>query len=170
LIQFRPFLAQDFDRLIHWLHSAEDVMQFAGSSLQYPVTTLQLQDYLLVHNRIAFVIYYLNIAIGHCAITDVDKSTAMLNHILIGDSSNRNKGIGTMIVVEMLTIIFDTMNKSIASLYVFDWNSNAIQCYKKMGFTENLADIKIREVNGKTWRAINMQLHANDYRASYIKK
>jgi RimJ/RimL family protein N-acetyltransferase len=165
LIQLHTFTEQDFDRLIAWLRSAEDVMQFAGLSLQYPVTHLQLQEYLQELKREPFTVQYLQHVIGHCAITNADEQVAVLNHILIGDAQNRNNGFGTKIVETMLQKIFLEMNKTSAELYVFDWNANAIACYTKIGFSIVPNEYRIREVNGKTWRAVKMKLDKVDYKS-----
>jgi RimJ/RimL family protein N-acetyltransferase len=162
-ISLASFTEKDFDRLITWVQNGEDAMQFAGPSLQYPITHLQLQDYIAVANRIPFVVSCNNEIIGHCAITMASDNTAVLNHILIGDVQNRNKGLGKEIVHAMLQKIFIEMQKEFAELYVFDWNIGAIKCYEHIGFVKDENDTRIREVNGKTWRAINMKLSVKDH-------
>ncbi|MCX8470195.1 MAG: GNAT family protein [Chitinophagaceae bacterium] len=163
LLHLLPFTQDDFERLIQWVGNAEDLMQFAGPSLQYPITKTQLQEYIAVKARTPYKVCYQQEVIGHCAITDLNESSAMLNHILIGECKFRNLGLGKQIVKEMLQIIFENMNIQSAELYVFDWNIGAIKCYKQIGFVEVPTDFKIREVCGSKWKAYKMVLKREDY-------
>jgi RimJ/RimL family protein N-acetyltransferase len=163
LLHLLPFTQDDFERLIQWVGNAEDLMQFAGPSLQYPITKTQLQEYIAVKARTPYKVCYQQEVIGHCAITDLNESSAMLNHILIGECKFRNLGLGKQIVKEMLQIIFENMNKQSSALYVFDWNIGAIKCYKQIGFVEVPTDFKIREVCGSKWKAYKMVLKREDY-------
>ena len=55
-------------------------------------------------------------------------------HIMIGNSENRNKGIGTFAVNEMLKHAFNNMNLHRVELTVLETNARAIHLYEKMGF------------------------------------
>jgi RimJ/RimL family protein N-acetyltransferase len=162
LIQLQTFTAQDFLRLINWIPDAEMMMQFAGPALQHPLTEQQLHEYVAVQNRIPFVVCWQGEAIGHCAITFLE-NTVMLNHILIGSDALRGKGIGQQLVYAMIAEIKKIADHQLKpiELYVFDWNKGAIACYEKCGFVQMPNIFRMREVNGKKWKAINMVRQKN---------
>jgi RimJ/RimL family protein N-acetyltransferase len=56
---------------------------------------------------------------------------------VIGDQSQRGKGMGEQLVHLLLEYVFTNTNKLVAELYVFDWNIGAIRCYEKAGFVLN---------------------------------
>ena len=70
----------------------------------------------------------------------------------------RGKGLCSLLVDHLLHIVFGELNQEKVELNVFDWNTNAIKCYEKAGFTINPNKVLERTVNGKTWFALNMVL------------
>ena len=159
MIQLQPFTVADYDRLILWVDSAESLMQFAGPGFVFPLTHQQLDDSLSDSKRKAFKVVDVagNATIGHAEIY-LTTEAAHFGRILIGDEKQRGKGIGQMIVAQLLHIAFEEMNQSLATLNVFDWNLAAIKCYEKGGFAVNPDKRLARTVNGKTWTALNMVL------------
>jgi RimJ/RimL family protein N-acetyltransferase len=79
-----------------------------------------------------------------------------LGRILIAKEENRNKGYGKLIVKQLMQICFSETSTSSIDLNVYDWNHPAISCYQKLGFKINPEISSSVQVNGKTWRALNM--------------
>jgi len=50
---------------------------------------------------------------------------------LIGDISNRGKGIGQQVIDELLKFSFGKIGVREVELNVYDWNIAGIKCYEK---------------------------------------
>lgn len=74
-------------------------------------------------------------------------------HIMIGDSKNHGKGIGTFAVKHMLSHAFNNLNLRRIELGVLENNIPAIKLYEKIGFSKE--GIK-RESNYKNGKYISM--------------
>ena len=163
-IKLEPFKQEHYLDLISWIPNEEMLMQFAGPGFTFPLTFQQLDASLSDPNRISFnvVSKETNTVIGHCEIYVSDNS-AKLGRILIGDPGYRGKGLGQQIVQSLLHYTFTQLNKPVAELNVFDWNTGAIKCYEKVGFTINPNKKLERKVNDQTWIAINMTIDRSRY-------
>ena len=157
-------LEKDFKNLITWIDTKEELMQFAGPQLIFPLTNEQLQETLTNKNVFAFKIVEnsKNLPIGHAEIFIKDNSFS-LARILIGEKKMRGKGLGKITVDKLLEFGFKNFEKNTAELNVFDWNVSAIKCYEKAGFEVN-PDLKFeRKINNQTWIAINMRIDKNKW-------
>jgi RimJ/RimL family protein N-acetyltransferase len=158
IIKIERFSKEDFSRLISWIDREETLVQFAGPIFSFPLTNEQLEDYLTDPMRNAFKIINTadNSVIGHAEIYLLKADVAKLCRILIGEKTDRGKGLGQKIVSELLKISFIELGKSSVELNVYDWNISAIKCYEKMGFSTNKGVTKTTVVNGKKWLSLNM--------------
>jgi len=160
MLTFEPFTSDDFDRLISWIENEEDLIQFAGTYFSYPLTKSQLDEYIKSKDRQPLKIKLTESGefIGHCEL-NYSERFPRLSRILIGQKEIRNKGVGLNIVRGMIEMIKQSSSQTnIIELIVFEWNVNAINCYKKAGFyiREDWEDIVI--INNKKWRAVSMYL------------
>ena len=160
MIKLEKFTTQDFDRLINWIDNEEMLVQFSGPIFKFPLTNVQLENYITTENTFAFKVINLesNEVIGHCEIYKSENNTAKLCRILIGDERFRGKGIGVKIVNELVNYCFQSLNVESIELNVYDWNKSAIKCYEKSDFKINPNKISQIEVNGNIWISINMTL------------
>ena len=159
MIRLEPFAKTDFNKLISWIDSEEDLVQFAGPIFKFPLSEKQLEKYLEDKNRFAFKVIDTESEqiIGHCEIYLTEQS-AKLCRILIGDKSFRGKGLGLQIVIILLEKSFTNFDKPFVELNVFDWNVGAIKCYEKAGFEINKNKTSTINVKGKIWNSINMTI------------
>ena len=159
MIRLENFGRENYSDLISWVNSEEALMQFAGPLFKFPLTSEQLDISLSDKKRIAFriVIDETDFSIGHAEIYLSDDS-AKLGRILIGDPGQRGKGFGKQIVNLLLDFAFSNMHITNVELNVFDWNTSAIKCYEKVGFTINPEKKLERKIKGETWTAINMTI------------
>lgn len=159
MIRLEKFGRENFTDLISWVNSEEELMQFAGPLFIFPLTAQQLDVSLSDKNRITFRIVSneTNLSIGHAEIYLSDNS-AKIGRIIIGDKEQRGKGLGKLIVNLLLEYTFSNFDKTMVELNVFDWNTNAIKCYEKVGFTINPGKKLERIIKDKVWIAINMTL------------
>ena len=159
MIRLGPFAKADFNKLISWVDSEEDLIQFAGPIFKFPLTERQLEKYLEDKNRFAFKVIETDPeqTIGHCEIY-LTEETAKLCRILIGEKSFRGKGLGLQIVNDLLEISFAHFDRPFIELNVYDWNVGAIKCYEKAGFAINKNKTSIIEVKGMLWNSLNMTI------------
>jgi len=158
MIKLAPFQQSDFDTMISWIDSKELLVQIAGNVFSYPLTIVQLQKYLDDKKNLAFNIVDAseNKVIGHAEIYLTDDASCKLDKIIIGDKSNRGKGLGQQVVNELLEYSFIKLGVKKVELNVYDWNIAGIRCYEKAGFTVNKDKTFSTHVDGKDWMAINM--------------
>lgn len=162
-ITLEYFSSQDIERLISWITCERDLIQFAGPLFQFPLTREQLENYLKDMNRTAFKIVHKSsgLVIGHCEAYVIDKNTARLCRILIGDKSYRGKGLCLSATKELVEWCFTNLKVNLIDLNVYDFNIPAINCYKKLGFIET-TEVKISEFEGETWKSIRMILNIKE--------
>src|SRR6185312_10245991 len=154
MIQIEKFNAINSEKLISWIDTAEFLMQFAGPSLSFPLTFEQLDKSLSDTNRFAFqaIESASGAVIGYCEIF-LTGDSALLGRIIIGDPKFRSKGYGQILVNQLIDYAYERLQQT-----KIDWNISAINCYKKCGFVFNSDKKSVREINGKTWIALNMIL------------
>jgi len=165
MILLQPFNKTDFNQLIAWETDEEALMQFAGPSFSFPLTKDQLELTLTDARSLTYSILYAadKTIIGHAEIYFPDNATAHLCRILIGNVKYRGKGLGLEAVNHLLNISFSRPGIEEASLNVFDWNTAAVKCYTKAGFTVNEGNTKTRQVKDQVWTALNMRLAKKDW-------
>ena len=160
MISLQTFTTTDIKQLLAWETDEEALMQFAGPSFSFPLTAAQLEQTLADSNRLTYKVIHTNnnTCIGHAEIYFPDVTTALLCRILIGEVNYRGKGLGLEIVNALLAISFSRPGIEEAMLNVFDFNTAAIKCYTKAGFSINEGKTKTRQLKNKTWTALNMGL------------
>lgn len=164
MIALQPFHIQDAPELISNIKNQRALLQFAGPMYSFPLTEDQLEGDLLDENRTLFKIVDIENqnTIGHAQIFLKEK-TFLLGRILIWDENNRGKGYGTKVMQELLRYGFSNLNRELAELNVYDWNTGAIECYKKVGFAID-PDVKNKaKIDDEIWVSLNMKIHKNTF-------
>jgi RimJ/RimL family protein N-acetyltransferase len=156
MISLENFSEDDFEKLISWISNEEDLIQFAGSIFNFPLTKEQLNDYIKIPGVNAYKVIFENIHIGHAEINLTENNPPKLCRILVGDKNFRGKGLCQQIVNSLLNICKEKFNSKIVELNVFEWNESAIRCYEKVGFQFNREKQKEIVVDNKKWISINM--------------
>ena len=135
MIKLSPFTPADFETFISWIDSEELLVQIAGHYFSYPLTKEQLQEYLNDEKSISFNIIESsnNKIIGHVEIVKSEKSTYKIDKLII-DPSERGKGIGLLVINELLDYCFEKLDATIVELFVFEQNISATKTYEKDGF------------------------------------
>jgi RimJ/RimL family protein N-acetyltransferase len=159
MILLRPFENRHIAQLIAWIPDAETLMQFAGPSLGFPLTAEQLESSVDGEKRLSFaIVHAAGGVIGHAAIHFASETTAFLCRILIGDSAQRRKGFGLQAVSQLLALAFNRHGIEQVMLNVFDWNTAAINCYQRAGFSIEEGKSTTRQVNNQAWTVLSMRL------------
>lgn len=164
MIELQPFNIDDASALISNIKDKRSLLQFAGPMYHFPLTEDQLEGDLSDENRTLFKIVDVENqnTIGHAQIFLKEK-TFLLGRILIWDENNRGKGYGKKVMQELLKYGFENFSRELAELNVYDWNTGAVECYKKVGFTVD-PDIKNKvKIDDETWVSINMRIHKETF-------
>jgi RimJ/RimL family protein N-acetyltransferase len=164
MITLQPFHIQDASALILNIKDQRVLLQFAGPMYHFPLTEGQLEGDLSDENRTLFKIVDVEQqnTIGHAQILLKEK-TFLLGRILIWDENNRGKGYGKKVMQELLKYGFGNLKRDLAELNVYDWNTGAIECYKKVGFAID-PDVKNEvKIDNETWVSINMKIQRDEF-------
>lgn len=158
-IALLPFTIADFHRLKSWLNNEKQLIQFAGPLFDFPLTDAQLNAYLHMDDKQPFkvVLKETNEIIGHCEF-NFEEEAPVLSRILIGEENMRGNGLGEAIVIEMTQQLFANAKTEKIYLYVFDWNFQAISCYRKVGFEVQESLTTYLNVGNEKWSRLKMKL------------
>jgi RimJ/RimL family protein N-acetyltransferase len=174
MIELQPFGREDFARLIGWIHSPEELLQWAGPAYNYPLDVPQLEaNYRqsLGDNPTRKIFKAVDTktqgVIGHIELGNIDhkSESARISRVLVGDPSYRGKGIGTLIVKRVLEIGFEEMGLHRMDLVVFDFNTPAIKLYEKLGFVREGRLREIRKMGNEYWSLYQMSMLEDEWRA-----
>ncbi|MEJ5049512.1 GNAT family protein [Chryseobacterium culicis] len=163
MITLLPFTIQDAPQLISKIKDERMLLQFAGPVYRFPLTEEQLETDLTDEKRTLFKISDDDgNTIGHAQIFLKEK-TFLLGRILIWDENNRGKGYGKKVMMELLKYGFSHFDKETAELNVYDWNTGAIECYRKVGFDFDPEVKSEARIDKETWVSLNMKIHKNTF-------
>ena len=135
MLKLEPFTPNDFSRLVRWVDTKRELVQFAGDLFTYPLSEIQLHAYLSQEKLVAKKIIHIESGevIGHCELNFLNEYPR-LSRILIGNKQNRGLGYGAKIIRLMIDAIQKEIPTKQVELRVFGYNTNAIKLYKKEGF------------------------------------
>lgn len=165
MIELLPFDISHAPELISKIKDEKMLLQFAGPAYRFPLTKEQLAQDLSNENRTLFRVVEAEsrMTIGHAQILLKEK-TFLLGRILIWDENNRGKGYGKKLVLQLAEYGFRHFDKDTAELNVYDWNTGAIECYKKVGFEIDPAVMSEVYIEGEKWTSINMKMNVKNYK------
>ncbi|WFF74413.1 GNAT family protein [Proteiniclasticum sp. QWL-01] len=108
--------------------------------------------------------------IGLVSLTNIDRfnQTAVF-HIMIGDSSNREKGVGYYATNEILKHAFLDMNLNRVELSVLGSNQRAIALYDKVGFKREGVKSKAVYKNGTFVDMVIMAILKEDFSREVVQ-
>ncbi len=170
-ISLTPIKREYIESFLRWFNDPE-ITQYL---LMYrPLTQMEEEDWLEnLKNRqdtISFSIVASNddnseILIGNCGIHNINwKNRVGEAGITIGEKQYHNKGFGTEAMELLLDYGFNTVNLNRIELFVYEYNTRAINLYKKLGFTEEGRKRQFMWNKGKYHDAIMMGMLAEEWR------
>lgn len=169
LIYFEP---SDFDQLIQWIDSPKLNLQWGGPTFNYPLTKEQLKDYIKDANSTDSKLYVYKAVlkdsgktVGHISLGNIDQvnRSARIGRVLIGDKTVRGKGLGQLMIQEILKQAFEELMLHRVSLGVFDFNQSAIACYEKAGFQKEGLLRDCRRLGNEYWSLWEMSILESEY-------
>lgn len=146
MIKLEYMEKEDLSKIVEWNKnkSADYLLQWAGSSYEYPLTFKQIENYYFNYvkkeNSNIFLYKILmsdtNKIIGTIELREIDKYNKIgkVCRFFIGEEECRGKGIGTEVLRQILKNGFEDFKFEKIMLGVFDFNHRAIGCYEKVGF------------------------------------
>ena len=159
MVKLKKLKEEDFDTFKSWIKNKDELFQFAGPIFNFPITDGQLLNYINDNKREVYKVIHTktNRIIGNAEL-NFENTLPRLSRILVAKIDNRNLGFGKLILNKMLEILFIERKYFDADLNVFDWNTQAIKCYEKVGFIINPDIVYKQDNNGEIWTAINMTI------------
>ncbi len=173
-IELRPFERNDFDRLMGWIKSPEFLLQWAGPVFTYPLDQNQLKQYIQgtegkpPNRRIFKAVEIRNQqVVGHIELNEIDlkNKSATLCRVLVGEPSERRKGIGIQMVKKVVEFGFNKLWLHRIDLLVFDFNFPAMKCYEKAGFVKEGHLREVRRIKDEYWSSYLMSILEDEWRA-----
>ena len=168
MVELKYFERTDFKQLIDWIVSPQFLLQWGGSVFSYPLTENQLEKYIEnANNDNSDTLVYkviskeTGVVIGHISLREIDRinNSARVGKVLVGDKNVRGKGIGKLLMKEILKVAFDELKLHRVSLGVFDFNVSAIACYENAGFIKEGLLRDSKKNNDEYWNLWEMSIH-----------
>ncbi|MFJ5716318.1 GNAT family N-acetyltransferase [Neobacillus sp. NPDC093127] len=174
MIELQFFEKEDFQQLMSWIDSQDFLVQWAGTSMEFPLDEQQLEHYLRMSNsenadNLAYKVILVESGetIGHISLGTINRKngTARMCRVLIGDKSLQGKGIGRLMVLALLKIAFEQLNLHKVSLAVYDFNEAAVNLYKKIGFKTEGFIREASKVGNAHWSYFEMSMLNREWQA-----
>jgi RimJ/RimL family protein N-acetyltransferase len=175
MIKLEYFWPSDFKQLIDWIDSPSFLLQWGGPGFDYPLEHSQLERYMenTNHENAETMIYKVideetGDTIGHISLGKIDRMnrSARIGKVLVGDRHARGKGIGQQMIKEVLFIAFNELHLHRVTLGVFDFNTSAIACYEKAGFSKEVLLRDFRENGEEYWSLWEMSILEGEWQGS----
>jgi len=171
MVGLERFGRLDFDRLIGWIGSAEDLMLWAGPIFHWPLNQAQLAAYLAAAegespSRRIFRAVDDGEVVGHVELNAIERThrSATLSRVLVRPGF-RGRGTGETMVRRLLAVAFDEMRLHRVDLFVFDTNMPAIACYEKIGFRHEGRLRDYRRLGDRYLTSLLMSMLEDEWRA-----
>ena len=164
MLKLEAFTQDDFSKLIGWIDTKRELVQFAGDLFTYPLSEDQLHAYLSQEKLVAKKIIHIESGevIGHCELNFLNEYPR-LSRILIGNKQNRGLGYGAKIIRLMIDAIQKEIPTKQVELRVFGYNTNAIKLYKKEGFViQEKHTLQFQYTDDESWTNYYMAKQLNN--------
>lgn len=158
MYSLREIEREDIQAINSW-RAKRELIDFLGAPFRYINTEVDVkwfENYMLNRgtNVRCSILNEEEQVIGLVSLTNIDRTNqSAIFHIMIGDTTNREKGVGSFATYCILRHAFYDMNLNRVELSVLENNSRAIRLYEKVGFKKE--GIK-REAVYKEGQFVNM--------------
>ena len=168
-LRLRPFVKHDIPELKAWFDTEEEVLLWAGASLQYPVRDSDLKALIKRHrgpdptHEVWAIIDAGNHVIGHLQIWYNQRlRQATLGRIAIAPSQ-RGNGLANPCLQLAKAQAFSRSWVNRIELRVYDHNTAAIAAYKRAGFTYEGTRRQSTPIGRVFWNTDVMSLLRSEY-------
>jgi RimJ/RimL family protein N-acetyltransferase len=175
MIKLEYFTKNDFQSLIDWIQDEELLLNWAGTQFRFPLNAEKLEWYIQDANDLnkSDKLIYKGVdtesgeTVGHISLSVINRRnrSARITRVLVGQSTERGKGIGEQMMKALMKIGFEDLNLHRMSLGVYDYNEPAIKCYKKCGFNTDGVLRDIQRHGDEYWSLMEMSILENEWRS-----
>jgi len=163
-IYLSPINLEDYEKYTEWINDLDISLKLGNA---HQIYTLQKEQEILEdisENSFAIILKENDKLIGNCGLIDVEQVTRKAElGIFIGEKEYWNMGYGTEAITLLLDYSFNLLNLHNIMLEVFAFNERAIECYKKIGFKEIGRRREAREIAGKRYDEVFMDILATEF-------
>jgi RimJ/RimL family protein N-acetyltransferase len=175
MIKLELIKDEDFNKVVQWNKekSKDFLIQWAGPAFEFPLTEEQLRQFFKDYNTsnsaspllFKIILESSGEIVGTIEIRKYEKevNTGRVGRFLIGEESARGKGIGSAALSEIVRLGFDELKYDKICLGVFDFNSSAIACYKKIGFQIDRLTEKYAKASDGYWNLYDMSISRSSW-------
>jgi RimJ/RimL family protein N-acetyltransferase len=169
LINLLKFNDSDCSQLISEIPDARFLLQWAGPKYSYPLDDAQLTETITntIGEKPSYKVFKAIKSdtletVGHIQLMNIDYDIerCFLGRVLVF-KKYRHKGYGKELVQEAIRIAFEQIGMNEIILGVFDFNTAAIELYKKIGFSKFHFVEGARQFQNESWNLIRMKLCKN---------
>lgn len=140
-IELHPFSRNDFQELISWVRTPEEVFLWSATTFTFPLEKDQLERHFQEAQSSQTRLMYTAVdgqtreQIGHIELTRIDRENkkASIAYVLV-NPNKRGYGYGKGMLESILSECFLRMEMSKVDLFVFECNTVAINLYRSLGF------------------------------------
>lgn len=168
MIELVYFEKSDFPQLIEWIHNEHLMTNWAGSLFRFPLSEKSLDWYIENSNDLeaAEVLIYkaidttTNEIVGHVSLGSINRgdASARISRVLVGNNTQRGRGTCQAMINGVTRIGFDQLNLHRIGLGVYDFNTAAIRCYEKAGFSRDGLLRDVKKFGEEYWSLVEMSL------------
>jgi RimJ/RimL family protein N-acetyltransferase len=170
IMQIKPLRQKYIPEILSWIKTEADMVQWAGSVFSWPLTQKQFREHLKTANTQQPTLYPFTLCdednlLGYCEISDYIRKydSAMLSRIIISPFK-RDKGLGELMIKEVLRFSFEELGLNRIGLGVFDFNHAAIKCYSKVGFVREGTKRESARVGDSFWNCHLMSILKKEWK------
>jgi len=174
MISLEYFERADFSQLIEWIADEHIMTNWAGSLFRFPLTEKSLDWYLANSNDVetSDVLIYKAVdlttsqVVGHVSLGSInrDDGSARISRVLVGSTTNRGRGICQGMMKAVLKIGFDELKLHRIGLGVYDFNTAAISCYEKVGFSKDGLLRDVKKYGDAYWSLFEMSILETEWK------
>ena len=168
-VTFRPFAMADIAALQRWFQTEEDVLQWAGASMSYPVRTADLKAIVRAHRKRdgqleAWSMYRGDGQLcGHAQLWfDPRLHQATLGRVAIAPEL-RGQGLAALLIQDAVTRGFAPAWVNRLELRVYTHNAPAIAAYTRIGFSHEGTRRQSTPISQTYWDTAVMSLLREEY-------
>ena len=158
MLRLRPYKTCDAPQIVSWFEGEKTFRFWATDKYDhYPITPDELNQYYEAYEDqddfYAMTAFDDEDIVGHMVLRFLDEAKTEIRFcFIVVDHSKRGKGYGKEMLNLALTYAFDILKAKKVSVCVFEHNSTAYECYKKLGFTDVLSkEPDIFHIMGEDW-------------------
>ena len=161
-MRIRPYIPnKDYEFLSKWIDNERTHAFWCANRLSYPITPNSFHNFLeeiaMDWTDSAYVATENSgQAIGFfCYSVNTEDNIGFLKFVIV-DKTKRGKGYGQEMLNLALRYAFEITGAEAVQLNVFDENTLAKQCYKRVGFVERNIDKNVFAYQDELWSRCNM--------------